>query len=198
MRQTETKEDSLPARLSSEGLLRDYEVPTYRYYPTNRLPNGTRDWARVRLLQACERLKIPEDRWPQFNHFTLPAKDLRLSTTAPAFQPPRFDLLRDTHAQWRKKAVDLFRRHCDAFLETVDGKMGDSVTGGVLTRIERSKDRISPLVLRYEWAARRYCYNEPYRDMSTAEHSPDQIRKAVTKILAETEISGRRERKQPS
>jgi len=46
----------LPARLSSEGLLRDYEVPDYRYYPTNRLPNGTRDWAGVRLLQACERL----------------------------------------------------------------------------------------------------------------------------------------------
>ena len=188
----------MPARLSSEGLLRDYQVPDYRYYPTNRLPNGTRDWARVRLLQACERLRIPEDRWPEFNHFTLPAQDLRLRMTASSFQPPSFDLLRDTGAQWRKRAAALFRRHCDAFLETVEGKIGDSVTGGALTRIERSKGKKSPLVQRYEWAARRYCYNEPYRDLATVEHSPDQIRKAVAKIFAEVEISGCRERKQPS
>ena len=92
----------------------------------------------------------------------------------------------------------LFRRRCDAFLETVEGKIGNSVTGGVLTRIVRSKDRISPLVLRYEWAARRYCYNEPYQDLSTSEHSPDPIRRAVAKIFEETRISGRRKRKQPT
>ena len=182
----------MPARLSSEGLLRDYQVPDYRYYPTKGLPNGPRDWSRVRLLQACERLGIPEDRWPHFDHVTLPAKDVRLNLTASCFQPPSFDVLRDTDTQWRERAVDLFRRRCDAFLETVEGKIGDSVTGGVLTRIERSKDRISPLVLRYEWAARRYCYNEPYRDLSTSEHSPDKIRKAVAKILAEAAISARK------
>lgn len=178
----------MPARLSSEGPLREYEIPHYRYYPTKLLPDGTRDWSRVRFLQACERLGIPESRWPNFDNFVLPSKEGHAYLPAPPFRTPSFNVFFDSDMSWREKAESLFRQHCDTFLKKVAAKVDDDVARGVLTRIERSKDRSSPLTLRYEWAARRYCYNEPYKDLATNEYSPSNIQKAVSKIFEDTAI----------
>lgn len=184
----------MPARLSSEGLLLDYRVPDYRYYPTALIPEGTRDWSQVRFLQACERLQIPHNRWPNFDSLILPAKGAHAYLKAPVFPVPSFDVLHDADTHWREKAENLFRQHCDAFLGKVAANIASDVAKGVLTKIERSKDKSSPVPLRYEWAARRYCYNEPYKDMATRECSPEKIRKVVAKIFRDTDIGSYRKR----
>jgi hypothetical protein len=177
----------LAARLSSEGDLSDYKIPDYRYYPKSLLAAGTRDWSRVRFLQACEKLNIPYNRWPDFEPLKLPG-DHHYYMKSPVFPTPAFDLLQDSATQWRENAEHLFREHCDDFLKKVSNGIGKAVTSNVLMRIERPKDSGSPLALRYEWAARRYCYNEAYKDLATNEHSPEKVRKAVTKIFSETDI----------
>ena len=186
----------MPARLTSEGPLLDYKLPEYRYYPAKLLPNGSRDWSRVRFLQACERLKIPEDRWPQFTEaLNLPGQSpARYGVTSTPFPVPHFDVLRDSATEWRARAEEVFRKHCDAVLSSIAIRIQELVSIGVLTRIERPKDMAS-LNLRYERAARRYCYNEPYKDLATDKDSPDKIRKAVAKIFTEAQIHGVQRRK---
>src|SRR2546422_7133326 len=108
----------LPVILSSEGALSNYEIPDYRYYPKDLLPKGTRDWSRVRFLQACERLSIPYDRWPNFESLKLPG-DHHYNMKGAVFPIPAFDILRDSATQWRNRAEHLFRQHCDEFLKKV-------------------------------------------------------------------------------
>jgi len=147
-----------------------------------------RDWARFRFLQTCERLKIPQDRWPKFKEaITLPPKGVH-PKKIPSFIAPPMDLLRDSPSEWRKKAEAEFRKHCDEFLNRVDQDIKDLIASGILTKIDRPKNPASTN-LRYEWAAKRYCYNEPYKKMATGEHTPEKIRKAVAAILAESEIT---------
>jgi hypothetical protein len=182
----------VPARLSSEGPLSEYKLPNYLYYPTKLLPNGTRDWARVLLLQACERLNIPEDRWPQFSEeLRLPADYRPIYQMAP-FNPPEFSDLRDTPGEWMENAVRLFRKHCAEHFERIAARLQYDVSCGILTKIPQPKEKASALALRYEWAAKRYAFNEPYKAMATNRYSPERIRKAVNRIFAECVIQGRR------
>ena len=200
MRPAGNKGDSLAARLTSEGPLLDYKLPEYRYYPAKLLPDGTRDWARVRFLQACERLGIPSNRWPRFTEvLTLPAAKSPLSYASRPmpFPVPPFNILQDSATAWRARAEGSFRKHCDAVLLSVKATIEKLVSGGTLTKVEQPKDKAS-LELRYEWAAKRYCYNEPYKDLATDKHSPEKIRKAVAKVLAEAEIRGGKKRKRAS
>jgi hypothetical protein len=182
----------VPGHLSSEGPLKDYKLPNYLYYPTKLLPNGTRDWARVRLLQACDRLNIPEDRWPKFSEeLILPSEYRPVYQMAP-FSPPELNDLREAPGEWMEKAVRLFRVHCTRHLERVMARIQYDVKRGILTRIPQPKEKSSALALRYEWAAKRYCFNEPYKAMATDEYSPERIRKAVNKILHQCCLSGRK------
>lgn len=187
----------MPARLSSEGLLLDYKIPPYRYYPTRLLPSGTRDWSRVRFLQACERLRIPPDRWPKFKTLTLPGDAHHYIQDEEPFHLPRFDILQDSIEGWRKRTDQAFRAHCENFLKRVSDGIADAVSRGILSKIERHSEKAAPLQLRFEWAARRYCYNEPYKDLSTAVHSPETVRKAVAKVFLETEIHRRKASPKP-
>ena len=116
------------------------------------------------------------------------ARKATLTCRHPLSERPLLNVFFDSDMSWREKAESLFRQHCDTFLKKVAAKVDDDVARGVLTRIERSKDRSSPLTLRYEWAARRYCYNEPYKDLATNEYSPSNIQKAVSKIFEDTAI----------
>ena len=90
---------------------------------------------------------------------------------------------------WRKRSEDLFKAHRDHYMRFVEEQLARKVESGAVVRIEQPDEDAIPLDLRYEWAARRFCFNEPYKDMATADHSPDTIRQAVKKILvgAQTE-----------
>lgn len=181
----------MSARLSSEGLLRDYELPDYLYYPTELMPNGTRDWARVLFLQACERLNIPQGLWPTFSEpLRLPGRASNLFQMAPFISPP-FDELRDSPGEWLENSMRLFKEHCAKALERVEARIKYDVDNGILTRIPKPKEKRSAISLRYEWAARRYCFREPYKDMASSTNSADSIRKAVIKILKEAKVPKR-------
>jgi hypothetical protein len=176
----------ISAYLTSEGPLRDYEVPDYRYFPTRLLTRGTRDWARVRFLQACERLQIPPEHWPRFELLHLPGKGF-FATPVPAFTPPPFEYLLESMNEWRRKAERLFRQHCNRFGRQTLTKLKSKVADGTLTKIRRSRGKV-PLTLQYEWAARRYCLGQRYKEMATAKYTDAAIRQTVHRILASLEL----------
>jgi hypothetical protein len=173
----------------SEVPIREYKNPGYLYYPTNLLPHGTRDWERVRFLQACERLNIPIELWPDFGPLELP-KRFKVSKSPPVFVPPSFDPLRDSAESWRRRANKLFREHCNTFLNQIKADITDWVERGVLTKIKQRK-RADSMLLRFEWAARRHCLGESYKDIArNSKHSPEMIRQAVHRILTSVQIKG--------
>jgi len=169
----------------------DHKVPGFIYYPTELIPNGTRDWSRLLFLQACERLRIPIGRWPQFEEGITLAIDLKHIAKFAPFCPPEYNELRDTPSGWQARADRLFREHCEQALERVQARIHYDVEIGILTKIPQPREKSTSLEMRYEWAARRYCFNEPYKDMATDEHSPDKIRKSVNTIFREAEVPKR-------
>jgi hypothetical protein len=50
----------------------------------------------------------------------------------------------------------------------------------------------TPLDLRYEWAARRYCLKHQYKLMSSEIYTSERIRKSVTAILDQTGLRHQR------
>lgn len=181
----------MPAHTSFQGPIgTHYEVPAYRYYPTRLLKNGTRDWSRVRFLQACERLRIPYDLWPQFEPLHIPVNTAAHVHALPFTAPP-FDVLQDNATAWREEAEELFRQHCDGFLKAVSDRIQKSVSEGRWTKIEQHRGDI-PLALRFEWAAKRYCLKEQYKAMASDQHTAEQIRKVVSKIFADAGLEHRK------
>jgi hypothetical protein len=91
---------------------------------------------------------------------------------------PPFDILQDSAAEWRARAEDLFRQYCEDFLATVSEKLDGDVSAGILVKIEKPRDT-TPLDLRYEWASRRYCLRESFKEISTPEYGSDRVKHAV-------------------
>ena len=175
----------MPARLSSTGLWLGYKLSNYLYYPTDSLPNGTRDWTRVRLLQACERLNIPRNLWPQFASIRL--GNATNVTPVPEFDPPPFNYVSESIVEWRQRAEKSFREHCDKFAEVMDEYLRRKVAQGVLTKIRQPKGGI-PIDLRYEWAARRYCLRERYKEIGAGKYGDATVRQVIHRILKAAEL----------
>lgn len=176
------------AYLSSKGPLLEYELPDYRYYPANLLPHGTRDWSRVRFLQTCARLRIPLERWPDFGKLALPAT-VKVAKPPPPFKPPSFDPLRGGAETWRRKANEAFRQYCTGFLDEISRDITGWLKDGFLIRIPQPKGR-APQSLRFEWAAKRFCLEQRYKEMATSEYNDALIRQAVRRIFLEVQING--------
>jgi hypothetical protein len=158
------------------------------------MPRELRDIHRALLLQACHRLKIPDDRWPVFTGGLMvrPEGYGHVSHEFPAFRLPIFEQNQESLMEWRSRAERLFREHCDIFMKMVDQQIEHQIKTGSLTRVVQPDEKASPLNLRYEWAARKYCFNEQYKSMASGKHSPETIRKAVSKILSEGEVGKRK------
>lgn len=164
-----------------------------RYISAHLMPRALRDIHRAFLLQACRRLKIPEDRWPTFpGGINLMGMIGRISVSLPAFEMPEFSELSESLPAWRKKTEKLFRAYCDSYMKLIDEEIDRQLQAGRIVRIEQPDENAIPLNLRYEWTARKYCYNEPYKDMASANHSPETVRKTVSKILNKAEIEKRK------
>jgi hypothetical protein len=177
----------LPTRVPPSVSLIDYKLPDYLYYPTRLLPVGTRDWARLRLLQACHRLGIPRDLWPDFR-VTRPRR-FTISKTPPPFTAPAINILEEGATRWRHKANQEFRKHCDEFLRKVTVDIKDWIATGHLTRIKRAQGE-TPDLQRFEWAAERYCRGKRYKDMASDKYSDVSIRQAVRRIYKSAELEG--------
>jgi len=144
---------------------------------------GPREWARLRILQACERLEIPSKLWPNIPFPALPRPyqyEYRLSD-APAFNP-----LYESESEWRSR-LDAF---VDSQLAEFRKKLRADLDSGFLKPIKQTRTT-TPLELRYEWAAKRLCLRTPYRDLADETVGQekvcdeDVIKKAVASILKE-------------
>jgi hypothetical protein len=169
------------------------EIPDFKYFPTLLMDKqGPKQWARFRLLQACERLKISSELWPRFKDLDIPRQQYsHTQQIAQSFSVPAFHRLYESESEWRERAhgeLDLF---LDKFAHEFDVWFKQQIDDGHVSKIKPTRDT-SPLELRYEWAAQRYCLGKQFKEMASATYSPERIRKAVRAIFKEADLRDRK------
>jgi hypothetical protein len=169
--------------------LLDIRVPHYKYYPTDQMKrHGPEQWERFRIVQACERLGIPRQLWPNRAFPQPPRQSPRTRMWIPnrpeKFDLPPFEPLIETIAEWRKRSHDAFDKTLDEYAGKFQMLFQRDLAEGKYKRIPSTRDT-TPLNLRYEWAAQRICYNTPYKKLADAEkgYSEDRIKQSVRRIL---------------
>jgi len=101
------------------------------------------------------------------------------------FSVPSFHRLYESESEWRERAhkgLDLF---LDRYADEFDAWFKQQIKDGHLTKIKITRDT-SPLELRYEWAAQRYCLRKPFKEMATDKYKVERICKAVNRIFKAT------------
>ena len=172
--------------------LSGFKIPPYRYFPTHLMKKeGPRNWAQLRLLQACERLKIPKELWPQFPMLMLPHKYGGGYATVDQFALPTFEYLYESEAEWKQRARDEFGKFLEECAARYRASLRAEIESGGLTPIKPSRGT-TPLDLRYEWAVRRHCLKEQYKAMASDKYNADQIRKVVSEILKQARLNDRK------
>jgi hypothetical protein len=156
--------------------------------------------ARLAIIEAYRRLRIPMDGWPEFvRAFSTDAKELieynRL-VRPPPFQPPDFDALNQSPEEWLKLADQgwkeyriRFRQRAKAWvLAGVDeeivpakkirapGKRASSQAGG------RNSRQNTPLNRRDEWAA-LYLLGKPLKEVAGAEADASTVGRIARETL---------------
>jgi len=163
----------------------DGRIPPFKYFPTDLMDQqGPRLWARIRLLQACKRLKLPRQLWPELDVFITPLHYGYSHRTQGLFSIPEYFPMYESEAEWKARAhvaLDTFMEpHARLYRE----QFRQSLRQNKLTKIPQTRDT-TPLDLRYDWAAKRYCLNLPYRRLVQGGFNEDRIKKAVIAILKE-------------
>jgi hypothetical protein len=165
-------------------------IPNFRYFPTHLWEKqGPKQWARLRFLQACERLNIPSDRWPKFTRFELPREQEFRYITNDQFVLPPFQPLYESETEWQQRAQRLFEKFIGMHAARFRAWFKEELDKGTVTKVKPVRDT-TPLDLRYEWAAKRICYNTPFRELAQQEaakgYTEHRIRQAVKRIITET------------
>lgn len=171
-----------------------FEIPPFKYFPNSLWEReGPKQWARIRLLQACDRLQIDKDKWPEFEgHITTPHAYEQSYKWPKSYTLPKFHALYESPAEWKARAQTDFDEQCYRFTQWVESQIEIAVRSGDLRKVPMPRNGSISLDQRYEWAARRYCLREQYKAMSTDEHNAEKIRKIVTEILKLADIRQRR------
>jgi hypothetical protein len=187
--------------------LNDLEAGVDYLDPKYFLPRGTPDQLLgLEFLKACERLRIPKERWPRFGNVLLPGpaeqlpkvSELLPTTMGLAVHPlifklPSFDLCADDHRTWKRKANKAWRVFCSdqfgPYLRKCTKTRTFARNCGMIvprTRLYRGGEDTIPLSLRCELAARRHCLLESWARLQKGFdgiYSLDRIRKSVTSLL---------------
>jgi hypothetical protein len=145
------------------------------------------------ILQACERLGIPQGQWPNFDGkgLRLPLPYKAVLKTDVAFRLPEFNYLYQTEGDWRQRAREAFDEFLDTWTDMFSASVHLELSLGRLTPIAQPRGD-TPIERRYEWAAQRYCLKTPFKEMATEQDNADKIRKAVYKIWDEAGIQYKR------
>jgi hypothetical protein len=170
----------------------DIPVPQYRYFPAHlKETHGPKQWARLRILQACERLDIPAKLWPKFLGFQLPRPYQLILSVKDHPEFPSFRPLIETIAEWKERCRPALEKFIDEQARALNGQFLEDVKKGAYVKIKPVHD-IPPIGLRYEWAAKRICLNTPFAKLAKEEgeaghgwYSGVSIRKTVAKIITE-------------
>jgi len=167
-------------------------IPPYRYFPTEMMEtDGPKQWAKIRLLQACKRLKIPRQLQPTFSDLRDPNPNLAVSycrrrvVSIPAFFP-----LQESISEWKDRCRQILERALEEDAAHFDWNFQTHVRNGHYTKITVTRDT-TPIDIRYEWAAKRACLNTPFKQIakeSSHRASEDAVKKAVNRILREVGI----------
>ena len=176
--------------------------PGVDYLEPKFLPRGMPDHlARIEFWKACERLKIPQERWPTFDGVPMllpgPAQPTRESNPSLGiaqfpliFTLPAFDLAMDDHRGWKTKVHKAWREFCEKefgpYLKK-GTRAQEKFMGNKRSPMRfngKKRDDVIPAALRYELAARRYCLGETWQELQKrSNYRADRIRKSVNKIL---------------
>jgi hypothetical protein len=170
--------------------LSDIKIPPYRYFSKHLMNvEGPKHWARIRFLQACERLDIPYKLWPEFARAAVkePTEYGVEFTTAETFSLPAFHTWSESEDEWRARARAEFERFLEKWELWYRGVLEPQIKNGSLIPIKQTRET-TPLDLRYEWAAKRFCYNTPYRELAVAGYNEGRIKKTVAAIFREGDI----------
>lgn len=168
-----------------------FKIPDYKYIaPLVWGPyNANREIARLRLLQACERLQIDVELWSRIELHALPDHG---STVMKGWTLtlPDFDVMYQSEAEWKRVAQNVFTEECEKFLRRCRDLIDESVSSGGLVPVRRKRDggKNAPLNLRYEWAASRYLLNKAYKEIGSGKYNEGQVKQAVLEILREAEL----------
>ncbi len=119
--------------------------------------------ARRSILQALDRLGIPQLQWPDFVrvYFTdsLQRTEYSQRLIPSLFQPPAFDRLDESADQWRKKANAAWAHHREEFLKRCQMFVGKGLDEEIVTaKSVRGKGKARPARKRGE-----YSYRTPLR-----------------------------------
>jgi hypothetical protein len=165
-----------------------FRVPRYRYFPTNLMNKcGPKQWERLRIWQACERLKIPTQVWPKWRLAELVHRPISTRSYIPRrkieqLDFPPFGALEETITEWKtrchKALDDLLREYAEKF----EAQFQDAMKHGSYTKIPQSRDT-TPSDLRYEWVAQRICYRTPYKKLEKSGYSAERIKQSVLQTL---------------
>jgi hypothetical protein len=143
---------------------------------------------RAAILAALDRLRIPEDRWPEFvrDYKARQAQHtkFRQRLHPPPFAPPVFDPLNQSTGDWVQAADAAWAKHRDQFL----AKRQFWRNVGVDAEIPPPKQaRVSGKTLsitqRYDCAARRLC-GDPWKEIAAIHQMNEStVIKAASAVL---------------
>ena len=146
--------------------------------------------ARLQIVAAFQRLGLPYREWPDFVqkfHASPQAQALfQESISPPGFQPPDFERLTESAAEWKKRADAGWRRHRDDFLQQcqsfVELGIDEEIPPTKNIRGGGRKGRNAPTDQRFEWAARRLM-GAPWKEIAAESFQVDQVKKAASEVL---------------
>ena len=168
-----------------------FKIPDYKYIaPLAWGPyRAEREIARLRLLQACERLQLDVELWRRIELHALP-DDGSIVMNGRTLTLPDFDVMYQSEAQWKRAAQNVFNEECEKFLRWCRDLIDKSVSSGGLVPVRRKREggKNAPLDLRYEWAANRYLLNKDYKEIASGKYNEGQVKQAVLEILKEAEL----------
>lgn len=110
------------------------------------------------------------------------------------FSLPQWNALYESEFQWRQQARDSFEKYLDNWSANFRTDLKREIESGRLTAIPKPRGD-TPLELRYEWAARRYCLRQGWKEMSSNQHSAEKIRKIAGPILIDLGLVEKKKRK---
>lgn len=105
-------------------------------------------------------------------------------STGETLSLPAFNPLIESEDEWRSRARVHFEEFLKKWAAWYREQLTQQLANGFLKPIKQTRGT-TPLDLRYEWAAKRYCLNVGFKQMETDEHSANKISKTVAPILKE-------------
>jgi hypothetical protein len=168
-----------------------FPIPDYKYIcPSAWRPyNAFVELARLRLLQACDRLNIEVELGLIAFHIAPDNGGTTLKGTA--FTLPDLHMQLHSEAEWKREALQLFEKECEEFLKWYRKRLKERLASGTLVPVKqrRTGGSNAPLETRYEWAAKRYVLDMDYKDIAKGtSYKPGQVKEAVREILKEADL----------